>query len=114
MAVRDEVRADALEQGLLAILAPLGIGDADQADDETERGRLFDIGGAQARNSFGLDGGEIDPRAERDRGEDRELVRGVDPFDVEGRIGLGIAERLRLLEHVGEIAARCSSIVERM
>ena len=37
-------------------------------------------------------------RAERERGEDRELVRGVKTADVECRIGLGIAEPLSLAE----------------
>src|SRR3546814_11349823 len=45
------------------------------------------------------------PRAEREAGEDRELVRGVDAVDIEARIGLGIAQRLRLGEVVAEISA---------
>ena len=40
----------------------------------------------------------IDARAEGERGEDGELVRGVEAADVEGRIGLGVAEPLRLGE----------------
>ena len=32
----------------------------------------------------------------------RELVRGVEAADVESGIGLGIAERLRFLQHIGE------------
>jgi hypothetical protein len=34
-------------------------------------------------------------------GEQRELLRRVDAADVEGRIGLGVAEPLRRLEHLG-------------
>ena len=37
-------------------------------------------------------------RAEGERGEDRELVRGVEAADVEGRIRLGVAQPLRLAE----------------
>ena len=45
------------------------------------------------------------PRAEREAGEDRQLVRRIDAVDVEARIGLGIAQRLRFGEHLGEVAA---------
>ena len=44
----------------------------------------------------------VDPRAEGERGQDRELVGGVEAADVEGRIGLGVAEPLRLGEAVLE------------
>ena len=50
--------------------------------------------------------GEIDLVGERDGGEQRELVRGVDAIDVEARIGFGITEALRLGQNRGEIAAR--------
>ena len=43
----------------------------------------------------------IDLRAEGDAGQDGELLRRVEAFDVEARIGFGIAERLRLLQRVG-------------
>ena len=43
--------------------------------------------------------------AEGEGGEDRELVGGIDAVDVEGRVGLRVAEPLRLGEHVGELAA---------
>ena len=46
---------------------------------------------------------ELHRDAERDRAHDRRLVRGVDAFDVEGRVGLGITQALRLLQHVGEV-----------
>jgi hypothetical protein len=52
-------------------------------------------------------------RSESDRRENRKLVRRVDAVDVEGGIGLGIAQRLRFGEHVGEVAP-CLSIVVRM
>ena len=34
-----------------------------------------------------------------------DLVRGIDAFDIEGRIGFGIAQALRLLQHGVEIQA---------
>ena len=40
------------------------------------------------------------PRAEREPGEDDQLVHGVVALDVAGRIGLGIAERLGVREDV--------------
>ena len=40
--------------------------------------------------------------AEGERGQDRQLVRGVEPADVESGIGFGIAEPLRLAQHIGE------------
>jgi hypothetical protein len=36
------------------------------------------------------------------RAQDGQLVRGVHAVDVEGRVGLRVAQRLRLREHVGE------------
>ena len=41
-------------------------------------------------------------RAERDRGDDRGLGRGVEALDVGGGVGFGEAEALRLGERVGE------------
>ena len=40
----------------------------------------------------------VDAGAERERGENGELVGGVEAADVEGRVGLGVAEFLRLGE----------------
>ena len=48
---------------------------------------------------FGVGLVELHRDAEGDRRQDGQLVRGVDALDVEGRIGLGVAEPLRLLEH---------------
>ena len=44
---------------------------------------------------------ELHRDAEGERGEDCQLVRGVDALDVEGRIGLGVAAALGV-ERVGE------------
>ena len=45
---------------------------------------------------------ERDARAEGEAGQQGELVGGVEAADVEGRVGLGVALGLRLLQHVGE------------
>ena len=47
---------------------------------------------------------ERDRPAERQRRQDRQLVRRIDAVDVERRIGLGVAELLRVGEHLGEFA----------
>ncbi len=39
-------------------------------------------------------------------------MRRIDAFDVEGRIGLGITQRLRLGQHVGKIAALVAHLGE--
>ena len=90
MGPRDQARLDPLEQ---ASIRRVAVGQPDQADDVAERRRLGDVGRADASDAGDLHRFEIDPAAERDRGEDRQLVRGVDAFDVESRIGLGVAKR---------------------
>ena len=59
-----------------------------------------DAGDALDMHAVGVDGG-----VERERGEDGELLRGVDAFHVEGWIGLGIAQPLRFRQRVFEAAA---------
>ena len=91
---------DALEQPVRP-----GLGDADQPHAIAERRRLGDVGGEHVADAAGRDVGERRARAERDAGEDRQLVRGIDAVDVEARVGLGKAQRLRLGQHLGEVAA---------
>ena len=55
------------------------------------------------RMPLDVHGVEIDRAAEHHAGEDRELVRGVDPVDIGGGIGLRVAELLRLLQHGPEL-----------
>src|SRR5690606_4752920 len=74
------------------------------ADAEAKSFSLSDVGGPHARDAANIDRGEVDLSPEGDRCEDRQLVRRVDALDVEGRIGLGIAERLRLGEDLAEVA----------
>ena len=61
-----------------------------------------EIGRRDRGNAFDIDRALIDLGAEGKARQDRELLRGVVAFDVEGRIGLGIAEPLRLLQALGE------------
>jgi hypothetical protein len=57
-----------------------------------------DVLGGDALDPLDLHRAEVDLRAEGDGGEQRELVGGVDAAHVERRVGLEIAQRLRLGE----------------
>jgi hypothetical protein len=83
---------DALEQP--PVLA--GIGHAEQAHAIAERRCLGDVGGDDVAHTGDRHMVEGGLGAEREAGEDRELVRGVDAVDVEAGIGFGIPEPLRL------------------
>ncbi len=91
---------DALEQAARAVL-----GDADQAHAVSQGSRFGDVGAEQVTDAAGRDIAERGMGAEGEAGEDRKLVRGVDAVDVEAGIGLGVAERLRLGQDFGEVAA---------
>ena len=80
----------------------------EQLDRQPERGRPFellvgdagDAGPAVAarRRRPAPDGRGVQPRAERQPGEDHELVDRVVALDVAGRVGLGVAQLLGVLE----------------
>src|SRR3546814_20705344 len=63
---------------------------------------LPDVEGGDVADTLGVHRIRVEARAERETGEDRQLVRGIDAVDVEGRVGLGVAELLRLGQHVLE------------
>jgi len=65
----------------------------------------LDVHRGDVADAFDMDAGKIDPRAERRTGQHGELVGGVDAVDIEARIGLGVAGRLRLGQHDVEVAA---------
>jgi len=48
---------------------------------------------------FGVSRLEVDRHAEGDRGQDRQLVGGVNAVDIERRIGFGVAQLLRLAQN---------------
>ncbi len=73
-----------------------------QLDAKAEFVRRGEIGERDVLDALDRNGAGVDAHAERDRGEDGELVRGVEAADVEGRIGLGVTEPLRLLQAVFE------------
>ena len=81
-------------------------GDAEQLDAVAELVGRLDVGRRDRRDALDIDRLGVDLGAEGDRRQQRELVGGVEAVDVEGRIGLGIAEPLRLREALVEGQAR--------
>ena len=73
-------------------------GDAEQLYAKTEFVGGGEVGERDRLDAFDADRIGVEPRAERQRRQDRQLVRGVEAADVEGRIGLGVAQPLRLLQ----------------
>ncbi len=76
--------------------------DAQQLHAIAEFVRRRQIGGRNRGNAFDIDRALVDLGAERKARQDRELLRGVVTLDIETRIGLGIAQPLRLLQAFGE------------
>src|SRR2546422_9570610 len=72
--------------------------------------RIRDVLRRHPRDALGMDVLEVDEGAERQRHKDLELVGGVHALDVEGRVGLRVARRLRFLErseeHTSELQSR--------
>ena len=60
---------------------------------------------ADVADAFDVDLVELQRDAKGDRGQDGELVGGINALDVEGRIGLGVAQRLRLGQYFRKVAA---------
>ena len=75
---------------------------AQQLDAVAEVVGGLDVGLGDGLDALDVDLVEGDARAERQAGQQGELVGGVEAADVEGGIGLGVALGLRLRQHVGE------------
>jgi hypothetical protein len=89
------------------------LGDAQQLDAVAQLFGIADVGRLQRGDAFDVGLVELHRDAERDGAHDRGLVRGVHAFDVEGRVGLGITQLLRLLQHGAEVQA-LGAHLERM
>ena len=85
--------------------AVLLLGDRQQLHDVAELGRGADVVGGDVADAFTRHVARDDARAERDRRDDRRLRGRVEPVDVGGRVGLRVAELLRLRDRGGEGAA---------
>ena len=79
--------------------------DAEMLDAIAKLGGKGDILRLDAADALGKGALELERNAKRERAQDGELVRGVDALDVEGRVRLRVAERLRLGEHVSKVPA---------
>ena len=84
--------------------------DAEQLDPVAQLLGVADVLARQLRDALGVDLVELHRHAEGDRRHDGELVRGIDALDVERRVGLGVAARLRLLQHGVERRAGCAHL----
>src|SRR5450830_634811 len=63
---------------------------------------VVDVGGGQLGDAFGVGLVELQRDTESNGRQDRQLVRGIDAFDVEGRIGFGVTQGLGFGQHVFE------------
>ena len=79
-------------------------GDAEVFDAIAQLGGIGDVQCADLRDALGKTALELERNTEGQRAENGQLVRRVDAFDVEARIGLRIAQRLGLGEDIGEVA----------
>ena len=89
-------------------------GDAQELDPIAEVVGVGDVGARDVLDAFDIDRFNVRHRAEGQRCQDRQLVRGVETADIEGRIGLRVAQLLRFLQHVGELAALAGHLGENV
>ena len=59
---------------------------------------MLDIGGIEFGDPFDVGLVELHRVAKGNRAHDGQLVRSIDSFDIEGRIGFGVSQALRFLE----------------
>ncbi|MNS93113.1 hypothetical protein D3C72_1272690 [compost metagenome] len=66
---------------------------------------IIHVSSGQLGDAFGVGLVELQRDAESDRSQDGQLVRGIDAFNVESRVGFGVTQRLGFGQHVREGAA---------
>ena len=79
------------------------LADRQQLDAVAEVVGEFDVQSADAGNPLGVDAVKVDLGSKAERDQDGQLVGGIDPLDVKGRVRLGIAQFLGDFEHVGKV-----------
>ena len=79
--------------------------DAQKFDAVAEFFGIFDVAAVEPADAFEIAGLEIDRRTERQRAHDGDFMPRVVAFDIEGRVGFGIAQSLRFFQYVGKRAA---------
>jgi hypothetical protein len=77
----------------------VSLGGAQQLDAVAEGLGHLQVERQQAADALGRDLPEVELAAEGHGGQQRQLVRGIDPLHVEGGIGLGVPQLLGPLEH---------------
>ena len=82
------------------------LGGPDQLQLEPELARVLEVVGLDVLDPLVADLVEVHRGVEREPGEDRHLGRGVAPVDVLGRVGLGVAEPLRLGQRLRRTSSR--------
>ena len=95
------------QRGVHAQLHALGgaLGDAQQLDAVAQLLGVLDVLRAQLGDALDVGLVELHRDAEGDGRHDGGLVRGVHAFDVEGRVGLRVAQALRVLQGDVEVQA---------
>ncbi|MDF9774939.1 hypothetical protein OKW11_001896 [Pseudomonas baetica] len=71
-------------------------------DAVAQRFGVIHVGRRQLGDAFGISLVELQRDAERDGRQDRQLVSGIDPLNVEGRVGFGVTQSLGFGQHVFE------------
>ena len=88
--------------------------DGEQLDHVPRLRRPGDVVGGDGRDALAVHVSRAHAGVEGERGEDRGLGRGVEALDVGGRVGLGVAVRLGLLDGEREVLARRRHLVEHV
>ena len=107
--LRHQRRMHALLDALVGALR-----DAEQLDAVAEFVRRLDVGAGDALDALDIDRFGVDLACRRQRRQDRQLVGGVEAADVEGRIGFGVTEPLRLAQAHRRTTAPSRSMRGRM
>ena len=76
------------------------LGDTQVLDHVAQIIGLLDIFRGNPRNTFGKGFLKLERHAVGNRGQNRQLVRGVDTFYIKRGVGFGVAQRLGFREHV--------------
>ena len=106
--LRDEGGLDAELHGAALVLAD----DGEELDDVSKGFREFDVGGADLLDAGDVDIFRVDGETVGEGGKKNGLVSGVPAVDVEGGIGLRIAERLGFAEGGGVVDAAQGHLLE--
>ena len=88
--------------------------DAEELDPVSEIIGIADVVARDVLDAFDIDRSHVGNGAEGERRQDRQLVGGVEAADVEGGIGLRVAQPLRFLQHVGELASLARHLGENV